>query len=102
MLTGENLGDYMKQPKLNEIKLDEAGTIKIRARAKKSTKVKITINLDAAILNAVRQRADETGIPYQNLVNRLLANALAGQTDETNRIDRIEKEIKNLKKKLSD
>jgi hypothetical protein len=47
---GVSLGDYMKQPKLNEIKLDAVGTRKLRAKAKKSNKVRVAINIDSNIL----------------------------------------------------
>jgi predicted DNA binding CopG/RHH family protein len=99
--TGENLGDFMKQPKLNEIRLDDSGTKEIRAKSKKSAKVKITINLDEDLIKNIKKRASKTGIPYQNLVNKMLLQAFVEQNNEDDRIAKIEKELKEIKTRLS-
>ncbi|PTQ73648.1 BrnA antitoxin family protein [Pseudomonas sp. GV071] len=39
-------------------------------------KTRITIMLDDTVLEAARQRADEEGMGYQTLINRLLKDAL--------------------------
>ena len=101
MQSGENLGIYMKQPKSNEISLDVKETQKLRSKIQKSPKIKITINIDETILSAVKLQASKTGIPYQKLVNRLLAESLNRRSNESDRIDKIEEEIKKMKKQIS-
>ena len=91
----------MKQPKLSDLEIDSKATKRTRSRIAKTKKIKITINIEEDILSAVREEADSSGIPYQNLVNRLLADALDEKKTDTKRLDRLEKEVKSLKKKLS-
>ena len=91
----------MRQPKLSNLKIDVEGTKKIRSKMAKVKKVKITINVDSDILSEVKERAEETGIPYQNFINRLLRSAIAGKSEELSRLDRLESELKKLKKKVS-
>lgn len=91
----------MKQPKLSDLELDAEGTKKIRSDLKRNKKIKITINIEESILNAVKQEANTTGVPYQNLVNKLLEQALLNNKTEVQRLDRLEKEIRALKKKIS-
>lgn len=91
----------MKQPKLTDLEVDVKATKKLRFKAAKSTKVKITINIEEDILSAIRADADASGVPYQNLVNHLLEHALADKNMESDRLDRLEKEVRKLKKKIS-
>jgi predicted DNA binding CopG/RHH family protein len=91
----------MKQPKLSDLKVDVAGTKDLRQSLKKAKKVKITVNIDDDILAGLRKMADQTGAPYQSLLNKLLRAALSGQADEESRLDRLEREISRLKKKIS-
>lgn len=91
----------MKQPKMSNLKIDVKGTKAIRKLQKKDSKIKITINLDAEILEDLRHRAEKTGVPYQRLLNTLLKESLEGQDEESSRLDKLEKEVANLKKKLS-
>ena len=98
---GASLGGYMKQPKLSDMEIDLKETKKLRTQIKKAKKVKITINLDESVLSAVKERALESGIPYQNLVNRLLQQALQDKNIEKSRLDKLEEEIKDLKNKFT-
>ncbi len=90
----------MKQPKLSDLTIDTAGTRKIRAGMKKSPSVKITINIDAESLDTLRDEAARTGIPYQRLLNNILKEGLARQSETEDRLDRIEKELARIKKQL--
>jgi predicted DNA binding CopG/RHH family protein len=93
----------MKQPKLKNIRLDLKGTSQMRARASKSRKIKITVNIDQDIIEALKRRSYTSGIPYQNLLNRMLRTALheTKSEDSSSRLDRLEREIAAIKKKLT-
>ncbi len=91
----------MKQPKLNEMKIYIHGTKSMRAKAAKAKKIKITINIDEDVLSSLRGKAATTGVPYQSLLNRLLRNAIDQANEGESRLDKLEREMKNLKKKLS-
>jgi len=101
-LSGANLGVFtMKQPKLSDVKVDVKGTKAIRSMMAKAKKIKITINVDEDLLAELRQMADSSGVPYQTLLNRVLKDAISLKRDEGSRLDRLEREVERLKKKLS-
>ena len=91
----------MREPKLKNLKVDIAETAKVRRGLKKQKSVKITINLDASSLEAVKREASSSGIPYQRLLNRLLKESLASNRATESRIDRIERELREVKKRLA-
>jgi predicted DNA binding CopG/RHH family protein len=90
----------MKEPKLNELAIDEKGTQQIRRKMAASRSIKITINIDKDNLEILRAKAAKTGVPYQRLLNRLLNSALQNDAQTESRLDRLEKEISRLKKKI--
>ncbi len=90
----------MKQPRMTSLRVDVAGTKKTRAAMKQPGSIKITINIDADSLTALRDTAQRTGIPYQRLLNQILKEGLASQRSNEDRLDRIERELVLLKKKL--
>jgi uncharacterized protein involved in exopolysaccharide biosynthesis len=63
--------------------------------------IKITININADTLEKLKEIANDSGIPYQRLINRTLADSLASYTKGNSRLDRIEKELAALKRKLA-
>lgn len=91
----------MRQPKLNDIRLDIKGTKSIRKMMAKSKKVKITINVDEDLLHELRRMADSMGMPYQTLLNKVLKDALLAKIDDGSRLDRLERELERLKKKIA-
>jgi len=91
----------MKQPKLSDVRIDTKGTKAMRERMAKAKKIKITINVDEDLLLELRRMAASTGIPYQSLLNRVLKDAVMAKKDEGSRLDRLEREVQRLKKKLS-
>jgi predicted DNA binding CopG/RHH family protein len=90
----------MKQPKMTNLRIDAAGTKKLRTAMKQASSIKITINIDADSLTALRDTAQRTGIPYQRLLNQILKEGLASQRSNEDRLARIERELTRLKKKL--
>ena len=90
----------MKEPKLSDLEVDEKATRQIRHKMAKAKSVKITINIDRDNLDILRVKSAETGIPYQRLLNRFLNKALQADGETESRLDRLEKEIDRLKKKI--
>ncbi|OGQ07253.1 MAG: hypothetical protein A3G32_04570 [Deltaproteobacteria bacterium RIFCSPLOWO2_12_FULL_40_28] len=90
----------MKQPKIDDLKIDQRGTKCLRAQMLKTHKIKITINLDSDLLSSVRKIAAQRGSPYQTFINHILREALANKKDQENRLDLLEKELNLIKKKL--
>lgn len=91
----------MKQPKTTDLKIDVAGTKKIRAAMQQTRSIKITINIDADSLLVLRETAERTGVPYQRLLNNILKEGLSRQSETEDRLTRLEKELARLKKKLA-
>lgn len=91
----------MKQPKLSDLKIDTKGTKALRKLMARTKKIKITINVDEDLLVELKHMAEETGTPYQSLLNRVLKDAVMAKKNEGSRLDRLEREIKRLKKKIS-
>ncbi len=91
----------MRQPKLNEIVIDRSGTKEIRSKMKRSRKIKITINVDEDSLVLLRKMSSETGAPYQKLLNQILKEGLSKRSEAESRLDRIEKELKKIKREIA-
>lgn len=91
----------MKQPKLSDLKVDTKGTKAIRKLMTKSKKVKITINVDEDLLQELRRMAESMGTPYQTLLNKVLKDAVLSKIEDGSRLDRLERELERLKKKLA-
>ncbi|MCB0351717.1 MAG: BrnA antitoxin family protein [Bdellovibrionales bacterium] len=91
----------MKKPKISDLEYDEKGTKKIRHAIARAKKIKITVNIDEDVLGALKVIADKTGMPYQTLLNRLLRQSVGNKEAEVSRIERLEKDVALLKKKLS-
>ena len=90
----------MKQPKLSDLKIDKTGTKALRKAMASSKSVKITINIENDSLTAIKDLASETGIPYQRLLNQLLKEALDKKVQNNDRLDKMEKELSQIKQKL--
>ena len=88
----------MKEPRLNELVIDDKGTQQIRRKMAAARSVKITMNIDKGSLDILRAKAAETGMPYQRLLNQFLNRALQNDAQTESRLDRLEKEVARLKK----
>lgn len=91
----------MKQPKISDLKIDTKGTKAMRKMMTKAKKIKITVNVDEDLLAELRKMAETTGMPYQSLLNKVLKEAVMIKKDEGSRLDRLEREVERLKKKIS-
>ncbi len=91
----------MKQPKFSDLVIDPKGTREIRSALKKARKIKITINVDEDSLALLRKMSSETGAPYQKLLNQILKEGLSKRSEADSRLDRIEKELQRIKRKIA-
>ena len=91
----------MKQPKLSDLQVEQPGTERIRAAMARTKTIKITINLDAESLTQLRQLADESGVPYQRLLNQVLKKGLAKRETTEARLARLEAEVNKLKRQIA-
>lgn len=83
------------------MKVDTAGTRRLRAEMAGRGSVKITINVDADSLAKLKELSAESGVPYQRLLNGILKERLAKADTLRSRLDRIEKELARVKKTLA-
>ena len=91
----------MEKPSIKNLKFDEGETNRIRSTMASQKGSKITINIDSATLEKLQSVSTKTGIPYQRLLNRILQESLFGNEQSEDRLNRIEKEIRLLKKKFA-
>ena len=91
----------MREPKLSNLTIDVKETREMRKMAAKSKKVKITINIDQESLAKLRNQSDKTGVPYQRLLNQILREALKSEEKMESRLERVEKELARLKRKVA-
>jgi predicted DNA binding CopG/RHH family protein len=91
----------MKQPKTSDLKFDKAGTKLMRSKMAKAKNIKITINVDAASLAALKDLAAESGVPYQRLLNIILKEGLGRKSTIESRIEKIERDLRKMKKALA-
>ena len=91
----------MRKPRIRDVKVDAAGTRRLRAEMAGGGSVKITINVDADSLGKLKELAAESGVPYQRLLNSLLKERLAKADTVHSRLDRLEKELARVKKTLA-
>jgi predicted DNA binding CopG/RHH family protein len=91
----------MREPSLNNLKVDEKGTKAIRKAMSKTSSVKITVNIDSETLDELRSLANENGIPYQRLLNQSLKDGLKNKTSIERRVAALEKQVKKLKTEVA-
>ena len=91
----------MRKPSIRDLKVDTAGTRRLRAEMAGRGSVKITINVDTDSLAKLKELSAESGVPYQRLLNRILKERLAKADTLSSRLDRIEKELARVKKTLA-
>ncbi len=91
----------MKEPKISNLKFDAVETKKIRRAMSRKRKVKITINVDSESLSDLKQMAETTGVPYQRLLNMLLQESLSIKKKTESRLDRLERELRQMKRRLA-
>ena len=91
----------MKKPKASSLRTDVRETRRIRSAIARRKSVKITINIDAETLISFRKLAGESGVPYQRLINKTLAESLLADNSAESRLDRIERELEAIKRRLA-
>ena len=91
----------MRQPKLNDLTIDLAGTRKLRSQLAKSKKIKITINIDEQSLTFLRKVSRQSAPPYLRLLNQVLKEGTTYTGETRARLDRIERELEKLKRQIA-
>lgn len=91
----------MKKPKLSDLKYDVTETKRVRSAMRNPQSVKITINIDSESLVQLRDLAAQSGVPYQRLLNKLVREGLGKSSSTESRLEKLEKELERLKKKLA-
>lgn len=91
----------MKKPNLKNLKINRAKTDQIRSAMADRPSIKITINIEAESLAKLKSMANESGVPYQRLLNKTLTEGLTNRPNLESRINQIEKAIKALQKQLA-
>ena len=91
----------MKQPKLNDLTIDPAGTRKLRSQLTKSKKIRITINVDQQSLTFLRKASRQSAPPYLRLLNQVLKEGTTYTGETKARLDRIERELEKLKRQVA-
>jgi predicted DNA binding CopG/RHH family protein len=86
---------------MSDLVIDRKGTKRVRGEAGRTRKIKITINIDQDSLDALREMSGKSGAPYQKLLNLILKEGLKRRGAADSRLDRIEKELERLKKKVA-
>ena len=91
----------MKKPELSNLRFNEQETKKLKSKLGPRKSIKVTINIDTEVLNAIKEISSKTGVPYQRLINKLLSEDIKEHSNEKDRLDKMELEIEAIKKKLS-
>lgn len=91
----------MKQPNLRHLKIDHTATRKMQTALAKKDRITITIHLDTASLKSLQRLSKRSGIPYQRLFTMLLANNAAKRDSIQARLDRIEQELRKVKRHVA-
>lgn len=74
---------------------------KIRTALSKKNRVTITVNLDTESLKALQTLSKESRIPYQRLLNTVLTSNLTQQESIQSRLDRLEQELRKIKRRVA-
>jgi len=91
----------VRKPRISDVRVDTAGTHRLRAEMAGRASVKITINVDADSLAKLKELSADSGVPYQRLLNSILKERLSKADTVHSRLDRVEKELARVKKTLA-
>lgn len=91
----------MKQPNLRHLRIDRVATKKIHAALSKKKRATITVYLDTDSLKALKTLSSKTRIPYQRLLNTLLAASAAREETTQSRLNRLEQELHKIKRRVA-
>ena len=100
MQNGEALeGNIMREPNKKYLRYSDKETKRIRSLVANAKKIKVTINIDEETLVKIRSEADDTGVPYQRLINQLLKASTGTASSIEMRLSALEAQVKRLSKK---
>lgn len=90
----------MKKKNKSNLSIDWAGTKAIRESMASKKFVKITINVDAKSLSALKNESEKSGVPYQRILNALLKEGIENKKHTDSRLEKLEKEVEKVKRRL--
>ena len=70
-------------------------------RALRKSRVTITINLNTADLHTLNTRTKKSGARYQQLLSALISTTVSQQESTQSRIDRLEQELRKVKRHVA-
>ena len=88
----------MREPKIDDLVVDEAATSRLRASLARENSVKITITIDTKSLHTLREASQRTGVPYQALVSRALKKSLTRQATANSKLEQLQNKVKRVKR----
>ena len=88
----------MREPKLDDLVVDETATARLRASLARENSVKITITIDTKSLHALREASQRTGVPYQALVSQTLKKSLTKQATVGSKLEPLQHKVKRMKR----
>lgn len=91
----------MREPKLEDLTVDETATARLRASLAREKAVKLTVTIDTKSLHALKEVSRRTGVSYQALVSRTLKKGLTNRATLESRLDHLEREVKRMKRILA-
>ena len=91
----------MRKPGIKNLRLDLKETKRVHSALAKRKSVKITINIDSGSLEELRRLSTASGVPYQRLLNQVLREGLGGRAKTESRLDRLERELEQVKKRVA-
>lgn len=91
-----------KQPKLSDLKISKKETNSVRLKMANTKSVKITINIDSNSLSKIKKLSNETGVPYQRMLNNLLKERLSKTSTVETKIRKLEKELSKIKQAVAE
>jgi len=91
----------MKKPALSDMQRADGETRRIRSARINPQSIKITINIDADSMTRLREISEQSGVPYQRLLNKFLTEGLEKNSVMESRLTKLETELAKLKRKVA-
>lgn len=91
----------MKKPALSDLQHSAGETRRMRSAKINPQNIKITINIDTDSMTRLREISEQSGVPYQRLLNKFLKEGLEKNSAMESRLTKLETELEKLKRKVA-
>lgn len=91
----------MKKPALSDLQRSAGETRRMRSAKINPQNIKITINIDTDSMTRLREISEQSGVPYQRLLNKFLKEGLEKNSAMESRLTKLETELEKLKRKVA-